>query len=129
MEEEDELLQSIHKQLSLFGKKNERRFRILDDLSLSCDACKTPEAKNDIRAMTQRYFDELMREQASMNNNLQKLLSQKKELKKKGLSKDFGKKAGKIFDKFSALHIGRGKLTLKIKDFKNLPLLQFEMKL
>ena len=128
MEEEEEVLQLLDKNLSLFGKRNKQRFHILEDLSLTCDMCKTQEAKNDIRTMTRRYFDELRREQSSLNGQIQNMLKKSKSMKKSGPSKDFEKRAMKMIDRFTSIHIGRGRLKLKVKSIKKLPQLEFELK-
>ncbi|WP_095588666.1 hypothetical protein [Actibacterium ureilyticum] len=117
--------------LDTFGKRNQQRFRILEDLSLSCDLCKTNEARQSITEMTRRYFDELKKEEASMNKQLQRLLQQ--DAKKGGGDKKDDKarekEAKKMIDKFSSVHVGKNKrLRLKFNGFKNPPYLIFEYK-
>lgn len=117
--------------LDTFGKRNQRRFRILEDLSLSCDLCKTPEAKQSITEMTRRYFDELKREEASMNKQLQRVLQgdAKKGDGDKKDDKAREKEAKKMIDKFTSVHVGKNKrLKLKFNGFKNPPYIVFDMK-
>lgn len=127
-EEEEELLQLVSGELKAFGTKNERRFRIIEDLTLSLDVVKTPEAKKSIREMTDAYFKELAAESASTNARIQKMLNSKPALKKKGASPDFGKKIKGTIDRLTSVSVGKGKLKLKVKDFKKLPQLQYELK-
>lgn len=116
--------------LDTFGKRNQQRFRILQDLSLSIDGCKTNEAKQSITEMTRRYFDELKKEEASMNKQLQRVLQG--DAKKGGDKKDDKareKEAKKMIDKFTSVHVGKNKrLKLKFNGFKNPPYIIFEMK-
>ncbi|MAY85233.1 MAG: hypothetical protein CML02_00675 [Pseudooceanicola sp.] len=131
-DEEEEEIQMFRLELDKFGQSNKRRFYIIEDLSLSCDMCKTPEAKQSISQMTRAYFDELKREEASMNASIDRAM--KSAAKKRGKNgsvdaKAMEKKAKKIFDKFTALHLGgTKKLTLKFKGFKKPPFLVFEGK-
>jgi hypothetical protein len=129
MDEEEEMLQVLQKNLTQFGKQNTQRFRILEDLTLSCELCKTPEAKTSIREMTRKYFDELKREQGSLNTRIQNMLKKTKDFQKKKPSKDFGKKVAKMIDKFTSVHVGKnGKLKVKFKSVKELPELEFFLK-
>lgn len=116
--------------LDTFGKRNQQRFRILEDLSLSIDNCKTNEAKQSISEMTRRYFDELKKEEASMNKQLQRMLQG--DAKKGGDKKDEKareKEAKKMIDKFTSVHVGKNKrLKLKFNGFKNPPYIIFEYK-
>lgn len=117
--------------LDTFGKRNQQRLRILEDLSLSCDLCKTNEAKQSITEMTRRYFDELKKEEASMNKQLQRLLQQdaKKGGGDKKEEKAREKEAKKMIDKFTSVHVGKNKrLKLKFNGFKNPPYIIFEYK-
>ena len=133
MEEEEEL-QMFQLELNTFGKRNTQRFRILDDLALTCDMCKTPEARNSISEMTRRYFDELRREENTLNKRIDKVLRDAAK-KSKGKGKDkkamsaAEKRAKKMIDRFTSLHLGNNrKLKLKFNGFKKLPYVIFDMK-
>ena len=125
---EDEEIQMFQLELKNFGKRNTRRFRILEDLTLSCDMCKTPEARQSITEMTRRYFQELQREQNVLNGRLQNGLKSKKK-DKKGDTKAMEKRAKKIIDQFTTVNLGGNRrLKLKFNGFKKPPYLIFEMK-
>lgn len=114
--------------LDTFGKRNIRTFRILEDLTLSCDMCKTNEARQSITEMTRRYFDQLRKEQMTLNKQIQKMLAEAPKGDKKD-TKAFEKNAKKMIDKFTSVHLGGNKrLKLKFNGFKSPPYIIFEMK-
>ena len=128
---EDEEIKAFQLELGTFGKRNTQRFRIMDDLTLSCDLCKTPEARQSITEMTRRYFDELMREQNMLNKRLDKIrrdaLKAGKDDKKSAKAMDMAAK--KAIDRFTSVHLGKNKrLKLKFNGFKKPPYLVFELK-
>ena len=128
-DEEGELLKLTQKTFADFGKRNQKRFYIIEDLTLACDACKTPEAKTSIREMTKKYFQELMREQNTANAQFQANMKKFKELQKKGPSKDFGKKVKQTIDKFTSVSLSKNsKLKLKVTSVKELPKLEYILK-
>lgn len=125
--EEEEVLQMFQLEMSKFGKSNLPRLRIIEDLSLSCDVCKTPEAKTSISEMTRRYFDELKREEATLNKSIDQMLKKAAQKSKdsktdKKSQSAMEKKAKQMIDKWTGIHIGKNsKLTLKFNGLKKLP--------
>ncbi len=118
-----------------FGKRNTQRFRILDDLTLACAACKTPEARRDLNEMTRRYFLELQLEQNSLNKQLDKIM---REAAKAGGKKDKKKKDAVIQALETAAVIAikkevsfklssNSKLKLKYRGLKKSPFVTFEL--
>jgi hypothetical protein len=119
-----------------FGKRNTQRFFILNDLTLACDMCKTPEARRSITEMTRRYFAELQIEEQSLNKRIQKVLQ---DAAKKGKKKD--KKANDTLDKALEtavrlavkkeieIRLGNSsKLKLKYRGLKKSPYVTFVLK-
>ncbi|GGH25247.1 hypothetical protein SAMN05444007_103266 [Cribrihabitans marinus] len=127
---EDKGEKQFQLELTTFGKRNKQRFRIMEDLTLSCDMCKTPEATRSIREMTERYFQELMREQNSLNKRIDKMLKDAaKGGDKKSDNKALEKNAKRIIDQFTSLHLGGNRrLKLKFNGLKKPPYIIFEMK-
>ena len=135
---QDDGVKQFQLELTTFGKRNKQRFHIIEDLSLSCDMCKTPEATRSIRDMTKQYFQELQREQNSLNSRIDKML--KNSAKKggggakgagggKGDNKALEREAKKMIDRFTSVHLGGNRrLKLKFNGLKNPPYVIFEMK-
>lgn len=127
----DDDIKPFQLELTLFGKKNQKTFHILEDVSLTCDLCKTPETQKSLTELSKEYVDELMREQDSLNKKFERLM---RDLKSTGDgkqdNKELEKKAGKLIDKFTSVHIGKNKrLKLKFNGLKQPPFLVFEWKM
>jgi hypothetical protein len=126
---DDEEIKAFQLELNNFGKSNTQRFRIL---TLSCELCKTPEARLSITEMTRRYFDELRREEATLNKRLDNMLrdaAKKGGKDKKKDDKELENNAKKMIDRFTSIHLGGNKrLKLKFNGIKKPPYLIFEMK-
>lgn len=130
---DDDGAKQFQLELTTFGKRNTRRFHIIDDLTLSCDMCKTPEATRSIQEMTRRYFKELQIEQNTLNKRIEKML---KEAAKKGSgggkkaeNKDLERAARAMIDRFTSVHLGNNKrLKLKFNGLKKPPYIIFEYK-
>lgn len=129
MEEEEEL-QMFQLELKTFGKRNTPRFRLLDDLSLTLDTAKTPEVKLNLQEMARRAAAEIVREQDTLNKRIEKMLRQAAKGKdKKKDNKDLEKRAKKLIDQFTSIHLGKNKrLKLKFNGLKKPPYVIFEMK-
>ena len=129
---DDEEIKAFQLELNTFGKRNTQRFRILEDLTLSCELCKTPEARQSITEMTRRYFDELRREEASLNKRIENMLrdaAKKGGTDKKKDDKALENNAKKMIDRFTSVHLGGNRrLKLKFNGIKKPPYLIFEMK-
>lgn len=128
--EEEEQIQRFQLELKTFGKRNTPRFRLLDDLSLTIDTAKTPEVRANLQEMTRRAIAEMMREENTLNKRLEKMIrdAAKKGDKKKD-NKALEKRAKKMIDQFTSIHIGKNaKIKLKFKGFKKPPYIQFEYK-
>jgi hypothetical protein len=128
--EEEEQIQMFQLELKTFGKRNAPRFRLLDDLSLTIDTCKTPEVRTNLMEMTRRTIAEMAREEATLNKRIEKMLRDAaKGGDKKKDNKALEKRAKKIIDQFTSIHLGKNKrIKLKFKGLKKPPYVIFEWK-
>lgn len=129
---DDEEIKAFQLELTTFGKRNTRTFHILEDLTLSCELCKTPEVRQSITEMTRRYFDELRREEATLNKSIERMLrdaGKKGDKDQKKDDKSLENNAKKMIDRFTSIHLGGNRrLKLKFNGLKKPPYLIFEMK-
>lgn len=131
----DKEVKALSLEFRNFGKRNTQRFFILEDLSLTCDACKTPEVRLSIREMTRRYFEELRLEEQTLNKRLQRIIQ---DAVKKGDKKDKKEKDALLSTLETAALIAikkevtfklssSSKLKIKYKGLRKPPYLTFEM--
>lgn len=128
--EEEEQVQMFQLELKTFGKRNTRRFRLLDDLSLTLDMAKTPDLRNNLQEMSRRAIAEMMKEENTLNKRIEKIIRDaNKGGPKKKDNKALEKRVKKLIDQFTSVHLGNNKkIKLKFKGLKKPPFVQFEWK-
>ena len=129
---DDEEIKAFQLELNTFGKRNTQRFRILEDLTLSCELCKTPEAQAVDHRNDPPLLRRAAREEASLNKRIENMLrdtAKKGGTDKKKDDKALENNAKKMIDQFTSVHLGGNRrLKLKFNGIKKPPYLIFEMK-
>lgn len=121
--DEKKTLKEYNLHLQTFHKRVGPKLRLIDDLSLSCDVCKTAEAKAKLKRLILLEYKPVLTEQQRLSKLLQNL--QKTNPKP---SKGFEKEVVKIYKKFTEFKLSpNSKLKIKPK-LKGLPSLEFQLK-
>lgn len=98
----DDVVKDIGANLDSWYKKNEKRVKLLDDLTLDCDLCKSKEAKEAIETMRDRELKTLKGDLDSFGKQSKKLFESLEKDEQKGIDKrvkDLIEKKTTIFNK------------------------------
>jgi DNA anti-recombination protein RmuC len=106
----EEVVKEVGANLDSWYKKNGDRIKLMDDLTLDCQVCKTKEAKEAIEKMMKESVKTLKVDLDSFNKQTKKQLEELEKEEKKGIDK----KVQDVIDKKTTIYNKNG-TTVRIK--------------
>jgi DNA anti-recombination protein RmuC len=106
----EEVVKDVGANLDSWYKKNGDRIKLMDDLTLDCQVCKTREAKEAIEKMMKESVKTLKVDLDSFNKQTKKQLEELEKEEKKGIDK----KVQDVIDKKTTIYNKNG-TTVRIK--------------
>jgi DNA anti-recombination protein RmuC len=106
----EEVVKEVGANLESWYKKNGDRIKLMDDLTLDCQVCKTKEAKEAIEKMMKDSVKTLKVDLDSFNKQTKKQLEELEKEEKKGIDK----KVQEVIDKKTTIYNKNG-TTVRIK--------------
>jgi DNA anti-recombination protein RmuC len=106
----EEVVKDVGANLDSWYKKNGDRIKLMDDLTLDCQVCKTKEAKEAIEKMMKESVKTLKVDLDSFNKQTKKQLEELEKEEKKGIDK----KVQDVIDKKTTIYNKNG-TTVRIK--------------
>jgi DNA anti-recombination protein RmuC len=106
----EEVVKEVGANLDSWYKKNGDRIKLMDDLTLDCQVCKTKEAKEAIEKMMKESVKTLKVDLDSFNKQTKKQLEELEKEEKKGIDK----KVQDMIDKKTTIYNKNG-TTVRIK--------------